>query len=63
MKAIEKCIEGLRAQMEKHHGKSLKEHPTRTIFIAPLLQAFNWDMRDPDEVELEYPTVRGSVYK
>ena len=63
MKAIEKCIEGLRAQMEKHHGKSLKEHPTRTIFIAPLLQAFNWDMRDPDEVELEYPTVRGSVGK
>jgi predicted transport protein len=59
MKAIEKCIEGLRAQLERHHGKGLKEYPTRTIFIDPLLQALNWDVRDPDEVELEYPTVDG----
>jgi hypothetical protein len=61
MKAIEKCIEGLRAQLERHHGKGLKECPTRTIFIDPLLQALNWDVRDPDEVELEYPTVDGKA--
>jgi hypothetical protein len=59
MKGIEKCIESLRAQLERHHGKGLKEYPTRTIFIDPLLQALNWDVRDPDEVELEYPTVDG----
>ena len=59
MKAIEKCIESLRTQLERHHGKGLKEYPTRTIFIDPLLQALNWDVRDPDEVELEYPTVDG----
>jgi predicted transport protein len=59
MKAIEKCIESLRIQLERHHGKGLKEYPTRTIFIDPLLQALNWDVRDPDEVELEYPTVDG----
>ena len=59
MKGIEKCIESLRTQLERHHGKGLKEYPTRTIFIDPLLQALNWDVRDPDEVELEYPTVDG----
>lgn len=59
MKAIEKCIESLRIQLERHHGKGLKEYPTRTIFIDPLLQTLNWDVRDPDEVELEYPTVDG----
>lgn len=59
MKAVEKCIESLRTQLARHHGKGLKEYPTRTIFIDPLLQALNWDVRDPDEVELEYPTVDG----
>jgi len=37
----------------------MKEYPTRTIFVDPLLQALGWDVRDPDEVELEYPTVDG----
>jgi len=59
MKAVGKCIESLRLQLERHHGKGMKEYPTRTIFIDPLLQALNWDVRDPDEVELEYPTVDG----
>jgi predicted transport protein len=59
MKAIIKCIEGLRVQLQRHHGKGMKEYPTRTIFIDPLLQALHWDVRDPDEVELEYPTVDG----
>jgi predicted type IV restriction endonuclease/predicted transport protein len=59
MKAIIRCIESLRVQLQRHHGKGMKEYPTRTIFIDPLLQALNWDIRDPDEVELEYPTVDG----
>jgi predicted transport protein len=59
MKNIEKCIETLRAQLERHHHSGLKEYPTRTIFIDPLLLTLGWDVRDPDEVELEYPTVDG----
>lgn len=59
MKAVEKCIESLRLQLERHRQSGLKEYPTRTIFIDPLLAALGWDVRDPDEVELEYPTVDG----
>ena len=57
MKDIEKCIENLRIQLERHRKEGLKEFPTRTIFIDPLLDVLGWDVRDPDEVELEYPTV------
>jgi predicted transport protein len=57
MKEIVKCIENLRIQLERHRKEGLKEYPTRTIFIDPLLAALGWDVRDPDEVELEHPTV------
>lgn len=59
MKEIVKCIEHLRIQLERHRKEGLKEYPTRTIFIDPLLAALGWDVRDPDEVELEHPTVDG----
>src|SRR3989338_10384665 len=59
MKYIAKCIETLRVQLERHRKEGLKEYPTRTIFIDPLLGALGWDVRDPDEVELEHPTVDG----
>src|SRR3990172_9558212 len=59
MKDTLKVIENLRAQIERHRRSGLKEYPTRTIFIDPLLEALGWDVRDPDEVELEYPTVDG----
>jgi hypothetical protein len=59
MKNVEKSIDTLRAQLERHRPSGLKEYPTRTIFIDPLLLALGWDVRDPDEVELEYPTVDG----
>jgi predicted transport protein len=59
MKDVLKVIETLRAQLERHQQSGLKEYPTRTIFIDPLLFALGWDVRDPDEVELEYPTVDG----
>ena len=59
MKDIAKCIENLRFQLERHRKEGLKEYPTRTIFIDPLLGVLGWDVRDPDEVELEYPTVDG----
>ncbi|MCJ7503531.1 MAG: hypothetical protein MUP80_10790 [Acidobacteriia bacterium] len=59
MKDIAKCIENLRVQLERHRKEGLKEYPTRTIFIDPLLAALGWDVRDPDEVELEHQTVDG----
>jgi len=59
MKDIVKCIETLRVQLERLRKEGLKEYPTRTIFIDPLLRALGWDVRDPDEVELEHPTVDG----
>ncbi|MBT9143677.1 MAG: hypothetical protein DDT32_01986 [Syntrophomonadaceae bacterium] len=59
MNSIISCIESLRMKLDKHRRDDLKELPTRTIFINPLLEALGWDVRDPDEVELEYPTIDG----
>jgi hypothetical protein len=59
MDSIVSCIESLQARLDRHRKDDLKELPTRTIFIDPLLQALGWDVRDPDEVELEYPTIDG----
>jgi len=59
MKALISCIEKLRLSLERHKRDDLKEIPTRTIFVDPLLNALGWDIRDPDEVELEYPTIDG----
>ncbi len=59
MDAIIKCIENLRTKLDRHRKDDLKEYPTRTIFVDPLLQALGWDVRDPDEVVLEYPTIDG----
>lgn len=59
MKDLTRCIESIQTQLERHRRSGLKEYPTRTIFIDPLLGALGWDVRDPDEVELEYPTVDG----
>jgi predicted transport protein len=61
MKDLTKCIEELQAQYKKHKRSALKEYPTRAIFIDPLLRALGWDLRDPDEVELEYPTIDGKA--
>ncbi|MFX1508351.1 MAG: DUF5655 domain-containing protein [Promethearchaeota archaeon] len=59
MKAIISCIKSLQTKLEKHRKADLKEYPTRTIFVDPLLQALGWDVTDPDEIELEYPTIDG----
>jgi predicted transport protein len=59
MKELISCIEKLRSSLERHKKNDLKEYPTRTIFVDPLLEALGWDVRDPDEVELEYPTIDG----
>jgi len=59
MKELKKRIEELQVQLKKHRRSNLKELPTRTIFIDSMLGALGWDVRDPDEVELEYPTIDG----
>jgi len=59
MSAIISCIESLRMKLDRHRKDDIKEYPTRIIFIDPLLQALGWDVRDPDEAELEYPTIDG----
>jgi len=38
MKAIISCIENLRIQLDRHRKADLKEYPTQTIFIDPLLK-------------------------
>jgi predicted transport protein len=60
MEPVEKLIrmiESIQSRLEDLRKRSLKEMPTRTIIVDPLLEALGWDVRDPDEVELEYPTV------
>ncbi|MCK4547364.1 MAG: type I restriction enzyme HsdR N-terminal domain-containing protein [Candidatus Eisenbacteria sp.] len=57
MGKLETCIGNLQKQIERHRRAGLKEYPTRTIFIDPMLEALGWDVRDPDDVELEYPTI------
>ena len=59
MSTLISCIENLRANLDRHQKRDLKELPTRTIFIDPLLETLGWDIRDPDEVELEYQTIDG----
>jgi hypothetical protein len=59
MDSLISCIEALQLKLDKHRKDDLKETSTRTIFIDPLLQALGWDVRDHDEVELEYPTIDG----
>jgi len=59
MKNITSCIEELLLKLDRHRKEDIKEYPTRIIFIDPMLQALGWDVRDPDEVQLEYPTIDG----
>jgi len=59
MKAVVSCIEELRVKLEKCRKAEMKETPTRTIFIDPMLEALGWDVKDLDEVELESPTIDG----
>ncbi len=59
MNKVIQLIEATRAKLDTLRKHGLKETPTRTIVIDPLLEVLGWDVRDPDEVQLEYPTVGG----
>jgi len=51
--------EALRVRLERHRKEGLKEYPTRTILVDPLHAVLGWDVRDPNDVEREHPTVDG----
>ncbi len=59
MNKLIQVIDTIRSKIDGLRRHDLKETPTRTIVIDPLLEALGWDVRDPDEVQLEYPTVDG----
>ena len=59
MDKLIRVIEAVQSKLANLRKRSLKETPTRTIIVDPLLEALGWDVRDPDEVQLEYPTVDG----
>ena len=59
MDKLIRVIEATQSKLANLRKRSLKETPTRTIIVDPLLEALGWDVRDPDEVQLEYPTVDG----
>ncbi|MEA1980609.1 MAG: DUF5655 domain-containing protein [candidate division Zixibacteria bacterium] len=59
MNKLIQTIEQIRQKIPSLHRHSIKETSTRTIVIDPLLEALGWSVRDPDEVQLEYPTVDG----
>ncbi len=59
MENLLSLLRELQGKLERFRKEGLKETPTRTIFIDPLLGALGWEVRDPDEVQLEYPTVDG----
>lgn len=57
MNKLIQVIELVRGKLDLLRKHDLKETPTRTIIIDPLLEALGWDIRDPNEVQLEYPTI------
>ena len=59
MNKLIQTIEMIRQKLPALRRYALKETPTRKIVIDPLLEALGWDLCDPDEVQLEYPTVDG----
>jgi hypothetical protein len=61
MRDLIQSLRELRPKLERFRTRPLKEMPTRAIFIDPILEALGWDVRDPDAVELEYPTVDRKV--
>ncbi len=63
MSSLIALLQQLQTKLERFRKEVLmKETPTRTIFIDPILEALGWDVRNPDEVQLEYPTIDEDLY-
>jgi len=50
-------IREINSKLKNLRHRGLNEASTRTIVIEPILEALGWDIRDPDEVAIEYATV------
>jgi len=59
MEKLIQAIQEIQQKLPSLRRQGLKETPTRTIIIDVLLEALGWHVREPDQVELEYPTVDG----
>jgi predicted transport protein len=59
MKQLLAVLQQSQSKLDRFRKDGLKETPTRVIFVDPLLDALGWNVKDPDEVQLEYPTVDG----
>ncbi|MEA3364858.1 MAG: DUF5655 domain-containing protein [Candidatus Hydrogenedentes bacterium] len=59
MNKLIQAIEQIRQRIPALRRHDMNETQTRTSVIDPLLEALGWDVRDPDEVQLEYTTVDG----
>src|SRR5690242_17179456 len=59
MDKLIRAIGEIQSKLDVLRKQSLKETPTRTIIVDPLLESLGWNVRDPDEVLLERPTVDG----
>ena len=59
MDNLNQTVETLRAKIDDLRHRSLKETSTRQIIIDPILEALGWNIQNPDEVDLEFPTVDG----
>lgn len=57
MKNVVQQIREINSKLTTLRRKRLNEASTRTIVIEPILEALGWDVRDPEEVGIEYATV------
>lgn len=61
MDGIISTVASLQEKLDKLRGTQLREYATRVIFIDPLMHTLGWDVRDPDETELEYALPNGQM--
>lgn len=51
----------IRQRLPALRDQRLKEYPTRACIIDPILEALGWNVREPEEVELEFGTIDGKA--
>lgn len=57
MSKLAMLLAQFQVKLNRFRENGLKETLTRTIFIDPILEALGWEVRDPDEIQLGYPTI------
>ena len=57
--AIEDAIELAAARVAEHGDRFQREPHTRYWLVDPILAALGWDVNDPSQVYVEYPTPGG----